>query len=149
MAWKPTPDAFFIWLVGRSDRELSADEVIAWWEGRRLAYNLVVGAAGAITLFVHGILTSVADRPMGGPFATYNTPLTLLCGVLIYGVAANLAYMAGWMAELLVRLFLGPRRARACGRIFVALGFGLSILLTLWPAAVAIEAVIMNTSKPS
>mgnify|MGYP001415126652 CR=1 FL=1 len=69
--------------------------VIAWWERRRLVYNISVGAAGlwslgALVLLNPGPRSAMADFGM-------------LIGVAMYGLAANACYTLGWVTDLLLR----------------------------------------------
>jgi hypothetical protein len=65
--------------------------IIAWWERRRPAFNLVVGASGLVT---YTAAIAIAHLP---PFAFAGGPP--LGVVLAYGVLANLCYTLGWVIE--------------------------------------------------
>jgi hypothetical protein len=59
--------------------------IIGWWEGRRPAYNVVVGAAGVVSL---GLSSLFAMLP-GGPGLPPSFPWI---GVVIFGALANVCY---------------------------------------------------------
>lgn len=71
--------------------ERSFGHIIFWWEKRRLAFNLVVGATGLLSLSVIALIGLMPPHPgFSGP-----PPLA----ILIYGVIANLCYTLGWVIE--------------------------------------------------
>lgn len=65
-------------------------ETVRWWERMRLWYNLMVGLVGLIAV------SNLWEE-------MYH--LELLMGVLFYGILANAAYTAGWVADVLVRFY--------------------------------------------
>ena len=69
----------------------SIGSIIRWWESRRLAYNIAVGAAGFTTLCFVRILGRL-------PPASHDLlpPLSL---VAVYAILANVCYTAGWVVE--------------------------------------------------
>jgi hypothetical protein len=102
---------------------------IAWWEVRRIPYNLAIAAAGTVTV--------IAVIGIGGMFAKPGEdviePLGLLAGGVVFGILANLLYTLGWISEL---LWSGGDTARSESlrpRVFW-LGLIGSVLLTLAPA---------------
>ena len=111
--------------------------VIAWWESRRIAYNLIVGCAGIVTCILVGTLVftsellqrALARIDVGSPFFE-------IAFILIYAIAANIFYTLGWMAELFVRK-LWPGESERFATATFALGIGLSVLLTLAPGIIA------------
>jgi len=124
-----------IQFFGRSANPTDAWHTIAWWEGRRIPYNLIVGTTGILSgalCFVTGML---CEHFLGEPIGIPDPPLFALLAVAAYGLMANLCYTGGWVAELLVRK-LWPEQANAFGRISFFLGLIFSILLTLVPGIV-------------
>lgn len=100
--------------------------VVQWWESRRLAYNLVVGAAGVGTLIWSNALSLLVR---GEWFAA---PWQL---VVAYGVAANVFYTLGWVIENGVEQWLG-RPVYGLGPALFRHGLVFSVGLTMFPAAV-------------
>jgi hypothetical protein len=119
-------------LFRRPENFDSPGQLIAWWEKRRIVYNLVVGASGLVTC---GTLISIAllrspahvskDADIGNPFVG-------IIVVILYAIMANVCYTAGWVTELIVTKVWGPQRGRY-GEIVFSLGFAFSIALTLLP----------------
>ncbi len=90
---------------------------IAWWESRRLLFNKVVGATGLVTLAGVSIFFFLPPFAFG-PFSL----LPMLAISAVYGIAANLCYSAGWVAELAARAVWGRRAPDTSGRSFSGRG---------------------------
>jgi hypothetical protein len=88
-----------------------------WWESRRSAYNLIVGAAGL---------------PMVVLLMISHVSLVQICvfGVLPYAFAANICYTLGFPAELISRR-LFKEKASHVGPMLFTLGTMFSVILTL------------------
>jgi hypothetical protein len=126
----------------RSDEEASVWRTIRWWEMRRIPYNLLVGAAGIVSLLVLVVCELVVENVQhvsAGPMP--DPPLFLLAGIFFYGVAANLCYTSGWVVELFARRIWGPATG-ALGPITFALGLGFSVLLSLLPGMFVIAVTV-------
>jgi hypothetical protein len=88
--------------------------IIAWWESRRIAYNVVVGVVGLITAAVMVTVAFTCESQGGAPLGLPDPPALAIVGVLIYGVLANVCYTGGWITELLlVKLWNATPRASA------------------------------------
>ncbi|NVK04659.1 MAG: hypothetical protein HWD92_07540 [Flavobacteriia bacterium] len=59
-------------------------EALAWWEKKRLLYNVIVGISGLFTLF-----------SLSGDFGVSE----LLIGALFFGIGANAFYSLGFLLE--------------------------------------------------
>lgn len=99
--------------------------VVAWWERRRPLYNLAVGSAGLGTL-VYAQLLSLLAR---GQLIPIEWRL-----IVAYGLAANVCYTCGSVAENLAERWLG-RPLYGLGPALFRHGLVFSIGLTLFPAA--------------
>jgi hypothetical protein len=98
--------------------------VVRWWEARRPAYNVAVGATGLFTLSVLSLLHALP-------------PLVVVAQIVaVYALLANLCYSAGPVIDLLARRVGGPDYA-AVGPALFRYGFVFSIGLTLFPLAIA------------
>ncbi|SRR6266446_6589762 len=103
---------------------------IFWWEKRRIIFNLVVLAAGIVTL----VLLELFIRFYAAPGEDLAPAPLLIVGVFVYGVAANIAYTLGWVTEI---LWSGgdTNRTETLRPQIYRLGLVLSVLVTLSPAA--------------
>jgi hypothetical protein len=103
--------------------------VIAWWELRRIPYNLALLVAGLTSTFAILLIGSRFANPGEDVFE----PLAVLVGAAIWAVAANACYTFGWISELLWAHGDTARTALLRGRVF-RIGLIFSIALTLLPA---------------
>ena len=111
--------------------------VVGWWEGRRVAYNLIVGAVGVVSSGVMLTVAFTCESRGGAPIGLPDPPLFAVFAVLLYGILANVCYTGGWITELLVARFWGVDTSRF-GPIAFSLGTAFSVLVTLVPAGVVI-----------
>jgi hypothetical protein len=100
--------------------------ILGWWESRRVAYNLVVGGTGVLSLGVMKVLTSLPPNPhgkMGNP----------LGGIALVAVMANVCYLLGPAAEVGVEKF-GQGRILPTGPALYRMGLTFSTGLVLLPS---------------
>ena len=101
--------------------------LLAWWEARRPTFNVIVGGAGVLTLAtVQAISWLPPHLPMPVPWQV----------VVIYGVAANVCYTFGYLAEALFERLWGGEVAPVGPTLFRH-GLVFSVGLTLLPIGVA------------
>ena len=107
----------------------SVGGIFRWWEKRRLAFNLIVGGGGAVSLGAHGILNGmqgVTDSPQ-------------LIAIVPLLLVANLCYTLGPVTESALHKIAG-RDVAAVGphllRAGLALSVGVSFLLPMLAAGV-------------
>src|ERR1700735_5302623 len=83
-------------IASASEADMTVGQVIRWWELRRLLYNVVLLAVGLVAISgMEWLMGRVV--PMGEDAIE---PMTLVLGVAVYGVMANLCYTLGWIVEL-------------------------------------------------
>ena len=109
--------------------------LLAWWESRRLPYNLVVGGAGVVSLAAVTLFSALPPRGLDlGP---------LWRGVIVYGVLANVGYSLGWLSELAMRTLWGDDAPYA-GPALWRQGLAFSIGLTLLPIPLALISWVVR-----
>ena len=99
---------------------------IAWWEIRRIPFNLVILAVGLVSVFIVALIGSRVfdpNRDIGSPFL----------GIVMYAIAANLFYTFGWVTELLWAWGNTARTSTVRPKVFRA-GLIFCAALTLLPA---------------
>jgi hypothetical protein len=113
------------WMGSRRQAERSIWNVIAWWELRRLSYNLFLAAVGIPSLIVFFLAISAAHELQPGEDAV--EPMALFAAPIL----ANIAYTAGWVVEcaLLWRPSTQPRGPR-----LMRIGLLFSLFVMLLPA---------------
>ena len=103
--------------------------VVEWWEARRAVYNVVVGAAGVLSLGVVVVFARLPPHPV-----LLRLPWS---AVLTYAVVANFAYTLGPAVDLAVRRRWGNAYA-PIGPALFRYGFVFSVGLTLLPVPLAL-----------
>ena len=130
----------------RSDRRLRAGQIVAWWEARRLLYNVIVGTAGVVgaaaMIAVGGACESRGGVAVGLP----DPPLFAVVAVLLYGIMANVCYTGGWVTELLVAK-LWRIDTTSFGPIALVLGTAFSVLVTLAPAGAVVVVALITSCR--
>ena len=124
-------------LFTRNEPPQSTWQVIAWWEARRIPYNLLVGAMGAISTAMCLVTAISCERFLGEPIGLPDPPFVAVLAVIIYAVMANVCYTGGWVAELIVGK-VWPEERKSFGTISFTLGLVFSMLLTLLPGVLIV-----------
>jgi ABC-type branched-subunit amino acid transport system permease subunit len=110
-------------------------EAIGWWETRRVPYNLIVGSTGIVSCIVVGVVAAGSYFLFDSDFGMPDPPLFAIFAVLLYGIAANVCFTGGWLAELVIRK-AWPNQADRFSTLSFSFGLIFSVLLTLTPAIV-------------
>ena len=113
----------------------SARDAIGWWETRRVPFNLIVGSAGIVSCVIITIVGLGSYFLFDSDFGLPGSPLFAVFGILFYGIAANVFFTGGWLAELIVRK-IWPSEADRFATLSFSLGLIFSVLLTLTPGIV-------------
>jgi hypothetical protein len=108
-------------------------ELIAWWEARRLRFNLYVGVVGIATWLLVMTAGSAAVK-LGEDF---EEPIAMIVGPFIYAIFANVFYTFGWVVDTM--LYRGKPRVwlYKSGVIF-------SLVLTSLPGLWAVVAWLIT-----
>lgn len=97
--------------------------IIGWWEKRRLAYNLAVGAAGSLSFVAMSVMDSVLQgRPTLIPWQL----------AMLFGLGANVMYLLGPAIEILTYRIWG-RTVLPVGPSLYRMGLTFSVGLALFP----------------
>jgi hypothetical protein len=118
---------FAAWMFSDQVSPPTTWRVIAWWELRRIPFNLIVGvyAVACLAVFVWAILTSGHLEPSEDAVE----PIALLAAP----IAINMLYTLGWLTEVPLRL-LKPGLSPRFGPLLLKLGLGLGLILIAIPA---------------
>src|SRR6266536_3014840 len=71
-------------------------QIIRWWERRRIFYNMVMLAAGSITIILALLLHEII----------FTDLINALPPVLIFALSVNLFYTLGWVVEIVCCKFI-------------------------------------------
>jgi hypothetical protein len=115
----------------------SVKSIVAWWEKRRLPYNLAVGAAG--TASITWIYVAEMLAPGGGPLGWIPWQ-----PIVAFGVAANICYLLGPAAEILIDKLWG-REVLPTGPVLYRMGLTFSVGLALLPGLVMTFSLVIRT----
>src|SRR4051812_24880410 len=104
-------------------------DAIAWWEIRRIPFNLLVLAAGVLSILIIELIGTRLVKPG----EDVEEPIGILMAVAAYAVAANLCYTLSWITELIWSRGDTSRTESTRPKLFRA-GLIFSAALTLLPA---------------
>lgn len=109
--------------------------IVKWWEKRRLAYNLLVGSAGMVTL----TLVAVTEWILGRSSAA----LPPWQPVVVFGLGANFFYCLGPIIEWSVeKLFKGE--VLPIGPGLYRMGLTFAVGLALFPSFLVIISFLIR-----
>lgn len=106
-----------------------ASAIVGWWERRRLAYNVIVGGSGLVSLGVGFALSWLPPNGWGGSLGFPWQP------VVVFGVLANLFYFLGPTVELLIEK-LSKGQVLPTGPVLYRMGLTFSAGLALLPTLI-------------
>jgi hypothetical protein len=109
------------------DVRRSPATLLAWWERRRLTYNIIVGSTGLVTLTVLHVFSWLP------PYINFDAPWPL---VILYGLCANVCYSLGFAIEATLERLWGEEVAPVGPTLFRH-GLVFSVGLTLFPIGIA------------
>ena len=119
---------FADWLFANPEGPRSPVRVVAWWEARRLAFNVIIGVYGFISLGIFFWALATSGQLQPGEDAV--EPIALF-GAL-FGI--NILYTLGSLVEIPARIF-APGLSHRFGPLLLKSGLGLGLLLITLPAA--------------
>jgi hypothetical protein len=121
----------------RDIRQYDWLETIAWWETRRVFYNLVLILVGMAGVFLMLLCGALAEPLVGEAIGIPDGPILIPFGAIAFLFLANLFYTGGWIAELLLCKFKADGNTNTFGVRAFRLGVKFSILVTLLPAVLS------------
>jgi hypothetical protein len=134
------------WIFAHQLEKSHPAHVVAWWELRRLPYNMIVAATAALSLFVFFAVGFTCERATGVPLGFPRPPLLVAVAVLAYGIVVNAFYTGGWILELLVAK-LWRVSTPVFGPIAFTIGTAVSVVVTLVPAGLVILFAIFTSCR--
>lgn len=115
----------------------SLGETIAWWELRRIPYNLIVGCFALICLFIFYQAIDYAGHLEPGEDAV--EPMMLFIGPILM----NICYTGGWFIEVIGRMS-GLIHSLRFSPMLLKFGFGFSLFVVSLPAVIWIGVCIFR-----
>jgi hypothetical protein len=116
-------------------------EIIKWWELRRIPYTIIIGAVGVLSFFVaNSIIDNYAQA--GEDFLK---PVSLLIGVPLAIIVANICYTFGWIVEL-AQQSRKRREGRSLRVMLFYSGLVFSVMVMSSPVWVALLSWVRHRS---
>ena len=134
------------WLFAHQLEKSHPAHVVAWWELRRLPYNMIVGATGVLSLSVFYAVAFGCARSGGVPLGMPEPPLLVIIAAVAYWIVANVFYTGGWILELLVAR-VWRVSTPVFGPIAFTLGTAMSVVVTLVPAGLVILLAVFTSCR--
>jgi len=106
----------------------SLGNVLAWWERRRIPFNILVGAAGIVSMTVF-LCLSTGDL---------DSPALSVVG---FGIFANVFYTGGWIVEGLA-LAIRKHGSDKIGPRLFKLGVAFSLTLASLPGLFVVIEIL-------
>jgi hypothetical protein len=134
------------WIFAHQLEKSHPAHVVAWWELRRLPYNMIVGATAALSLAVFFAVAFTCERSVGVPLGRPGPPLLVAIAIIAYGIVVNVFYTGGWILELLVAK-LWHVSTPVFGPIAFTVGTAVSVVVTLVPAGLVILLAAVTSCR--
>jgi hypothetical protein len=134
------------WLFAHQLEKSHPAHVVAWWEVRRLPYNMLVGATGGLSLAVFFAVAFTCRASSGVALGMPTPPLLVAIATMAYVIVANVFYTGGWILELLVAK-VWHVSTPVFGPIAFTLGTALSVFVTLVPAGLVILLAVFTACR--
>ncbi|MHB1458454.1 MAG: hypothetical protein ACYC0V_16220 [Armatimonadota bacterium] len=137
------------WFIAAPEFGAASRNVIAWWEIRRIPFNVIVGL-GAITSFVL-FLIFIGESGVLSPGEDAEEPMGLLFAAVMGPIILNICYTAGWIVELFLRKIgiwrpkFGPLLL-IFGTLFTLLVVGIPAIY--WGAECIRNGIALHDAKP-
>lgn len=106
-------------------------DAVAWWEGRRLAYNLAVGAVAIISFVIYYV--SIVSTGVLKPGEDVIEPVALMAAPILAPIAINICYTAGRAVDAPLRFLIPSLSSRFTSWLF-AIGLAFSLVVVSLPA---------------
>ena len=135
------PKSFWAWLAKPAPH--ATLKIIAWWETRRVIYNLLMLPAGIAGLMLVMVMISLRWPTPGPGVSADEHDFVPFIAAILGGFGANLCYTGGWMAEILARRF-GREKASHIGPILWTLGTLFSIGVCFLPGILHLAVWILT-----
>jgi hypothetical protein len=120
---------FITWFFSRPSEPLSRLGIIAWWEIRRVPYNLIVGVVGIVSLLLFFLFIDLAHELKPGEDAI--EPIAIVAAPFVI----NICYTIGWIVELLLSA-IRRKASSPIGPVLLKLGVGFSLIIVLLPSVI-------------
>lgn len=115
------------WLFTAPQEPVTTARIVAWWELRRIPFNLILGGIGILALLL--FTTSIESAGVLQPGEDAVEPIA----ILVVPLLANAAYTGGWLLDAPLRCLRPTLSPRFTPRLF-RLGLLFSLFVVTFPA---------------
>lgn len=113
--------SLFTSLLQPPANDRSRNQIILWWEKRRIVYNAVMLVAGSLSLLIGFLIGQL----------TFDPPGNFLLPIFMIALAANLFYTLGWLVEIISgNLIKGTELIQKVGPLLFIGGTCFSLFVT-------------------
>ncbi len=134
------------WIFAHQLEKSHPAHVVAWWELRRLPYNIIVGATSLLTLSVFFAVAWGCELSGGLPLGQPKPPLLVIIAIAAYWIVTNVFYTFGWILELLVAR-VWHVSTPVFGPIVFTMFTAISLVVTLIPAGLIIFLAVFTSCR--
>ena len=134
------------WIFAHQLEKSHPAHVVAWWELRRLPYNVIVGATSLLTLLVFFAVAWGCELSGGLPLGQPKPPLLVIIAIAAYWIVTNVFYTFGWILELLVAR-VWHVSTPVFGPIVFTMFTAISLVVTLIPAGLIIVLAVFTSCR--
>jgi len=134
------------WIFAHQLEKSHPAHVVAWWELRRLPYNLIVGVTSLLTLSVFFAVAWGCELSGGLPLGQPKPPLLVIIAIAAYWIVTNVFYTFGWILELLVAR-VWHVSTPVFGPIVFTVFTAISLVVTLIPAGLIIFLAVFTSCR--
>ena len=134
------------WIFAHQLEKSHPAHVVAWWELRRLPYNIIVGATSLLTLSVFFAVAWGCELSGGLPLGQPKPPLLVIFAIAAYWIVTNVFYTFGWILELLVAR-VWHVSTPVFGPIVFTMFTAISLVVTLIPAGLIIFLAVFTSCR--
>jgi hypothetical protein len=120
------------WIYEPLGSDLTINQIVDWWEKRRLAYNLFCLGVGIVSLLSYYFIWSSLGHL--DPSEDVIEPLVLPLIVIGAPIAWNLLFLLGPVFHICVPK-TSPKLCRKAGPLMLMIGFVFSFFILILPAA--------------
>ena len=118
---------FTSWLFSAPPETATIGKIIAWWEVRRIPYNLIIGSVGVVSFLL--FLFFITHSNVLEPGEDAEEPLALIAAPILI----NICYTSGWVVEAALRS-LDVVKTRKTGLLLFKAGSAFSLIVVLLPS---------------
>jgi hypothetical protein len=134
------------WIFAHQLEKSHPAHVVAWWELRRLPYNVIVGVTSLLTLVVFFAVAWGCELSGGLPLGQPKPPLLVIIAIAAYWIVTNVFYTFGWILELLVAR-VWHVSTPVFGPIVFTMFTAISLVVTLIPAGLIIFLAVFTSCR--